>query len=69
MIENIQTDLKSTLLAAILPHVAFDGWTEAAFRAACGDSGIDPKLARLTCARGALDLLVWFHETSHYFHL
>ena len=62
MIENTQADLKCTLLAAILPHVAFDGWTEAAFRAACDDSGIDPKLSRLTCARGALDLAVWFHK-------
>ena len=64
MTENIQSDLKSTLLAAILPHVAFDGWTPAAFRAACDDAGIDQKLARLTCARGALDLAVWFHVTG-----
>ena len=62
--ENTQTDVKSTLLAAILPYVAFDGWTEAAFRAACDDSGIDQKLARLTCARGALDLAVWFHKVG-----
>ena len=62
--ENTNTDLKSTLLAAILPHVAFDGWTEVAFRAACDDSEIDPKLARLTCARGALDLAVWFHKVG-----
>ena len=27
-------------LAAALPHVAFDGWTEATFRAASGDSGV-----------------------------
>ena len=64
MTENTQSDLKSTLLEAILPHVAFDGWAEAAFSAACDDSGIDQKLARLTCARGALDLAVWFHETG-----
>ena len=64
VIENTQNDLKSTLLAAILPYVAFDGWTDGAFRAACGDSEIDPKLARLTCARGALDLAVWFHKVG-----
>ena len=64
VMENTQIDLKSTLLEAILPHVAFDGWTEAAFRAACDDSGIDQKLALLACARGALDLAVWFHKVG-----
>ena len=64
VIENTQNNLKSTLLTAILPYVAFDGWTDGAFRAACGDSEIDPKLARLTCARGALDLAVWFHKVG-----
>ena len=62
MTENTQSDLKSTLLVAILPHVAFDGWTDTAFRAACDDSAIDQKLARMTCVRGALDLAASFHE-------
>tara|TARA_B100001057_G_scaffold370773_1_gene374755 strand:- start:803 stop:1498 length:696 start_codon:yes stop_codon:yes gene_type:complete len=61
MTKNTHSDLKSDLLVAILPHVAFDGWTEAAFCAACDDSGIDQKLARLTCNQGALDLAGWFH--------
>ena len=49
-------DARAALLAAITPHVPFDGWSEAAFRAAIADSGIDPGLARGVCPRGAVDL-------------
>jgi ubiquinone biosynthesis protein COQ9 len=54
-------DLKGRLLEAALAHVAFDGWSEATFRAAIRDAGADPSLARLACPRGALDLAVAFH--------
>lgn len=55
-------DVRDRLLDAILPHVPFEGWSETAFRAACGDAGIDPGLARAVCPRGALDLAVAFHR-------
>jgi ubiquinone biosynthesis protein COQ9 len=55
-------DLKQRLLDAILPHVAFDGWSETAFRAAVADAGAEPALARAACPRGALDLAVAFHR-------
>ena len=55
------TDMKTQLLQAILPHVAFDGWSENAFRQACSDSDIDLSHAWLACPRGALDLAVFFH--------
>jgi len=32
-------ELRETLLLATLPHVAFDGWTEAALRAGAADAG------------------------------
>lgn len=54
-------DPKADLLAAALPHVAFDGWTEETFRAAVQDSGVDPTVARAVCPRGALDLAVAYH--------
>lgn len=54
-------DLKTRLLDAALPHVAFDGWTPATFQAACRDADISPTEARLTCPRGAVDLAVAFH--------
>lgn len=50
------------LLEAALPHVAFDGWSEATFRAAAAEAGIAPGLARVIYPRGALDLAVAFHR-------
>lgn len=50
------------LLEAALPHVTFDGWSEATFRAAAADTGLAPELARAACPRGALDLAVAFHR-------
>ncbi len=57
-------DPKSDLLEAALPHVAFDGWSDATFRAAIADSGIDATVARAVCPRGAVDLAVAFHMTG-----
>lgn len=57
-------DPRAALLAAITPHVPFDGWSEAAFRAAIADSGIDPGLARGVCPRGAVDLALAFHRAG-----
>lgn len=56
------SDTLKTLVEAALPHVAFDGWTLASFRAAVEDSGIDPALAATEAPRGALDLAVAFHR-------
>lgn len=56
------TDTKEKLLDAILPHVPFDGWTEASFAAAVEDSGIAPALADGLCPRGAADLAVAYHR-------
>lgn len=53
-----QTDL----LTAILPHVAFDGWSDAAFSDACADLGLDMTAARALCPRGAVDLAVAYHK-------
>ncbi|MGX9356422.1 COQ9 family protein [Roseobacteraceae bacterium S113] len=54
-------DPKATLLAAALPHVAFDGWTDATFQAAIADCDVSPTVARAVCPRGAVDLAVAFH--------
>jgi ubiquinone biosynthesis protein COQ9 len=55
-------DTREKLLDAILPHVAFDGWSETAFRAAVAEAGVEPALARAACPRGAVDLAVAFHR-------
>jgi len=56
------SDLKSKLLEAALGHVAFDGWSEASFAAACRDVGVDVAVARGVCPHGALDLAVAYHK-------
>ena len=52
----------AALVDAALPHVAFDGWSPAAFRAAIRDSGVDPALAQAVAPRGAVDLALAFHR-------
>lgn len=54
--------LRARLLEAALPHVPFDGWSEATFRAAMRDAGLDAAQAALAAPRGALDLAVAFHR-------
>lgn len=53
---------RDRLLEATMTHVPFDGWSEAAFRAAQQDTGIDPGVARAVCPRGALDLAIAYHQ-------
>lgn len=53
---------ETTLLEAILPHVPFEGWSEAAFVAAVSDLGADLGAARLICPRGGLDLAALAHR-------
>ena len=57
-------DIKARLLVAILPHVAFDGWSDTAFNAACNDSKVEIGLGRLICPAGPLDLAVLFHRNG-----
>jgi len=55
---------RARLLDAAMMHVPFDGWSEATFRAATRDAGLDAGLARAACPRGALDLAVAFHRAG-----
>ncbi len=55
-------DIKDQLLDASLDHVPFDGWSEATFRAAVSDAGIDPTMAKAVCPRGAVDLAIAYHH-------
>ena len=53
---------KQELLEAASMHVAFDGWSDATFKAAVRDSGMDIGLAKSVCPRGAIDLAIAFHK-------
>lgn len=52
-------ELAPRLVAAMLPHVPFDGWSEAALAAAARDTGIDPDIAALALPDVATMLTVW----------
>jgi ubiquinone biosynthesis protein COQ9 len=60
MTQNAIDPTKAKLLDAILPHVAFDGWSPAAFNMAAKDAGIAEPMA--VCSRGAVDLVIAFHQ-------
>ena len=62
MAEIETQDVTARLLQAALPHVAFDGWSDTTFLAACEDAVVVPEVARLACPRGAFDLAVRFHH-------
>jgi ubiquinone biosynthesis protein COQ9 len=48
---------RDQLLAAALPHVAFDGWTVKTLNQAAADCGLDAADALRACPRGVIDLL------------
>lgn len=50
------------LLAAALPHVVFDGWSQTALDAAIAESGVAPGLAHALVPRGAVDLALAYHH-------
>ena len=52
----------SELLAAILPHVVFDGWSQTSFECAVADLTMDAAFADVLAPRGALDLAVAYHR-------
>ncbi len=62
MTETAQTDVTSRLLDAAEMHVPFDGWSEATFKAAIVDSGVNATVAHALCPRGAVDLAVAYHR-------
>ena len=50
------------ILQAALPHVTFDGWSEATLRAAIADSRMPEALARAIYPRGGIDLALAYHR-------
>jgi ubiquinone biosynthesis protein COQ9 len=52
------------LIQAALPHVCFDGWSQATLDAAINDADVDAGLALQACPRGAVDLALGFHRMA-----
>jgi len=55
---------RDAILEAALPHVPFDGWSEATLRAAIRDTGLAEGLARALFPRGGVDLALAFHRAG-----
>ncbi len=54
--------MREAILTAALPHVPFDGWSEATLQAAATDSGLALPLARALFPRGGVDLALAYHR-------
>lgn len=50
-------ELRLPLLSAMMPHIAFDGWTDKALNQAAEDIGISKEMAELAFPRGAIEAL------------
>ncbi|OSZ72291.1 hypothetical protein CAP39_02785 [Sphingomonas sp. IBVSS1] len=60
MAEDIPlAELAPRLVAAMLPHVPFDGWSATALAAAARDTGTDPDIAALAVPDVATMLSLW----------
>ncbi len=53
---------KDNILDAVLPHVVFDGWSQAAFDAGVRDLGISTTEAKALCPRGPIGVAIAFHK-------
>ncbi len=54
-------DTKRAIIDAALPHVMFDGWSDATLEAAIAESSVKADLAKLAFPRGPLDLALGYH--------
>jgi ubiquinone biosynthesis protein COQ9 len=57
-------ELRPHLVEAMLPHVPFDGWTEAALETAAGELGVKPAVARLAFPGGAFQMVDAYIRTA-----
>lgn len=52
----------AALVDAALPHVSFDGWSQATLNAAATESGLAPGLVQSLVPRGPVDLALAYHR-------
>ena len=65
MADETLDELRLRLVAAMVPHVAFDGWTAVSVAAAARDAGIDPDIAGLVFPGGALEMAVAYTDLAN----
>lgn len=59
---NLSLDPGAMVLESALPHVPFDGWSDAALAAAAVDSGMAGAQVRALFPRGGVDLAAAYHR-------
>ena len=57
-------DLREKLLAEILKHVAFDGWTDKTLHDAAAHLKLDEAQARIAFPRGIVDAITYFSHQA-----
>ncbi len=62
--ENTMESTRARVLQAALPHVPFDGWSQATLRAATTESATAPGLAQALFPRGGVDLALAYHASG-----
>lgn len=55
--EKTPEELQTPLLEAMMAHVPFDGWNDAALAAAAADINVSPEMAELAFPGGAMEVL------------
>ena len=55
-------ELRREILAAALPNVPFDGWTDDVVKNAAETAGVSADDAKLAFPRGGVDLALFFHD-------
>ena len=65
MIDETLDELRPRLIAAMIPHVAFDGWTNASVVAGAVDAVIDLDIASLVFPRGAAQMVVAYTDLAN----
>ena len=60
--EKTPDDYRESLLDAVMPHIAFDGWTKKSLNLAANDIGIDPRVVDLACPNGAIDMIALYAQ-------
>ena len=60
--KTAHAELQDTVLAASLPHVAFDGWTDRTLRAGAASAGLDSGAAKRAFPGGGIDAIAHFSD-------
>lgn len=65
MTDETLDELRPRLVAAMIPHVAFDGWSAASVAAGAADAGIDPDIASMVFPGGAAEMAVAYTQLAN----